>query len=669
MSILNGNISYGAIRPEPSPFGRRLSAEKTISLPGCLSLTFDDARAFCFALSSRGLVVFDARDKDDPREIASLELVKGGRSIVYAKGYLYIAARDYGLYIVDVREPASPCLAALYDTLELATSVAVSGDLCLVANRHLGVELVDISVPSAPRFLSSYLCGEAQCVSIAGDLALVGDWMNRRVHVTDISCPSEPRTLSVFEVDGYADGVVYENGICYVATGHHSARLKNRYAYDETPFVTAEMLASGYGCGHGLEIFDLHDPTMPEYLSSVKLPPCFGAPDLWKVSVAAGRAYVSDSSNGLFIVNVEDRLCPFIEAHLRDVPKGVGYVFRQQVQTRCAPITDCFVLDGLLYLSGSESGILILPYAAAKDETKTIYRAKNNAISAEQVLSLDGQAHNLAVFGDLLLIASGSAGLYACTKDYRIASTLPTLALDVAVRGDRIFVAEGQGGVGCYTYGEGGFRRLSSLLIEEGSRSVRQVVSISDESIVLQLGARMLAFVKVAPDGSLTLETSFPVAGMIYYRNLTEQAFGGYFAHSSLREGVSLVSLETLKSVPALSLGFESCPLEDGISVDGRGAAVISKGRYAFVTSPEEMPSPDFLPSDDLFRGIPHLLGDKLLLLRRTVGEAILYDLKDPKTPVYLGTAKIPYPSSAIRLENEILVSAGHSGVWKISLP
>ena len=669
MSILNGNISYGAIRPEPSPFGCRLSAEKTVALPGCLSLTFDDARDFCFALSSRGLVVLDAKDKGDPREIASLDVVRGGRSIAYAGGYLYIAARDYGLYVVDVRDPASPRLASLYDTLELATSVAVSGDLCLVANRHLGVEIIDVSDRESPRFLSSYLCGEAQCVSIAGDLALVGDWMNRRVHVTDISCPREPKTLSVFEVDGYADGVVCENGLCYVATGHHSARLKNRYAYDETPFVTAEMLASGYGCGHGLEIFDLHDPTMPEYLSSVKLPPCFGAPDLWKVSVAAGRAYVSDSSNGLFIINVEDPLAPRIEAHLRDAPKGVGYVLRQQVQTRCAPITDCFVLDGLLYLSGSESGILILPYAAAKDEVKTVYRAKKSVISAEQLLSCDGQVHHLAELGDLLLVAAGGAGLLACTKDGRIVNALPTLALDVAVRGDRIFVAEGQGGVCCYSYGEGGFLRLSALLIEEGSRSVRQVVSISDERLVLQLGARMLAFVKVASDRSLTLETSFPVAGMIYYRNLTEQAFGGYFAHSSLREGVSLVSLETLKGVPTLSLGLESCPLEDGISVDDRGAAVISKGRYAFVTSPEEIPSPDFLPSDDPFRGIPHLLGDKLLLLRRTVGEAILYDLKDPKAPVYLGTARIPYPCSAVRIENEILVSAGHSGVYKISLP
>ena len=88
MSILNGNISYGAIRPEPSPFGCRLSAEKTVALPGCLSLTFDDARDFCFALSSRGLVVLDAKDKRDPREIASLDVVRGGRSIAYAGGYL-----------------------------------------------------------------------------------------------------------------------------------------------------------------------------------------------------------------------------------------------------------------------------------------------------------------------------------------------------------------------------------------------------------------------------------------------------------------------------------------------------------------------------------------------------------------------------------------------------
>ncbi len=666
MSILNGSVSYDAITPEPSPFGRRLSPERTLPLPGCMSLTFDARREYCFALSSRGLVVFDARDRLEPREIASLPCVKGGRSIVYDGGYLYIAAREYGLYIVDVRTVTSPRLASVYDTLELASSVSVSKDLCLVANRHLGVELIDISSPEDPRFLSSYLCGEAQCVSVAGNLALVGDWMNRRVHVTDLSDPAAPRTVSTFEVDGYADGVLLENGICFVATGHHSGRLKNRYAYDNTPFVTAEMLAAGYGGGHGLEIFDLHDPRQPEYLSSVKLPPCFGAPDLWKVSVANRRAYVSDSSNGLFIVNVEDLLHPFIEAHLRDLPKSVGYVLRQQVQTRCAPITDCFILDGMLYLAASETGIHILPYEAARDEAPTVYSAPHAALLAERVLATDGQVHHLAAFGDYLLVAAGSVGLLAVSRDFAPISALPILALDVAVSGDLVFTAEGQGGVGCYRFDGKSFTAVSHTEIERGDRTVRQITAVEQNLLALQLGARMLAFLRIGENGSLTLLDSFPVSGMIYYRNLTARPLGGCFAYSSLREGVSWVRLDTLRIDPSLSLGYESCPLEDGVSVGEGGAVVISKNRYAFITSPEETASPVFFPSEHAFRGIPILLGDRLLLLRRTWGEAHLYDVRDPQTPVYLGTASIPTPVSAIRIENELLVASGHAGVWRI---
>ena len=668
MSILNGNISYGAIRPEPSPFGRRLSPEKTVALPGCMSLTLDGERKYCYALSSRGLVILDVSDKHEPKEVSSLPEVKGGRSIAYAEGYLCIAAREYGLYIVDVRSARAPRLTAIYDTLELATSVAVSGELCLVANRHLGVELVDISSKESPRFLSSYLCGEAQCVSVSGKLALVGDWMNRRVHVTDISCPNAPRTVSTFEVDGYADGVVLENGICYVATGHHSGRLKNRYAYDETPFVTAEMLAAGYGGGHGLELFDLHDPRQPEYLSSVKLPPCFGAPDLWKVSVAAGRAYVSDSSNGFFIVNVENVLHPFIEAHLRDVPKGVGYVVRQQVQSRCAPITDCFVLDGLLYLAASETGMHILPYDAARDEARRVYAAPHTPLQAEAVLSTDGQVHSLVPLGDLLLVAAGNAGLVAVTQDLEPIATLRVTALDVAVSGKLVFVAEGQGGVGCYRFDGKAFTAVSRTRIEDGARTVRQLSLAAPDLLALQLGARMLAFLRIEKDGTLTQLAAFPVAGMIYYRNLTARALGDCFAYSSLREGVSWVRLDRLSIDPALSLGYESCPFEDGVSVGEGGAVIISKNRYAFITSPEETKAPDFLPSEHAYRGVPILLGDKLLLLRRTYGEAHLYDVKDPKAPVYLGTASVPAPVSAIRLGSELLIASGHAGVWRIRL-
>ena len=338
------------------------------------------------------------------------------------------------------------------------------------------------------------------------------------------------------------------------------------------------------------------------------------------------------------------------------------------MQNRCAPITDCFVLDGLLYLAASESGIHILPYAAASDRARRIYSRPSARLEAEQALVTDGQVHNLAEYGGNLLVAAGNAGLFACTRELTVTAALPILALDVAVRGDRIFTAEGQGGVGCYTYGEGGFRRLSGILIEDGARSVRQVVAISNERIALQLGARMLAFVKVAPDASLTLETSFPVAGMIYYRNLTARPLESCFAYSSLREGVSWVRLEDLTIDPALSLGLESCPFEDGVSVGENGAVVISKNRYAFVKTPKETKSPDFLSSPHAFRGIPILLGDRLLLLRRTFGEAHLYDVKDPKTPVYIGTASIPSPVSAIRIGDEILVASGHGGIWRIRI-
>ena len=284
------------------------------------------------------------------------------------------------------------------------------------------------------------------------------------------------------------------------------------------------------------------------------------------------------------------------------------------------------------------------------------------------MLKADGQVHGLAAYRDGLLVAAGNAGLLALDRSLRVTATLPVTALDVAVSEELVFVAEGQAGVGCYRFDGKAFKALSKTRLEDGARTVRQVSVLRRDLLALQLGARMIAFLRIEENGALTLLDSYPVAGMIYYRNLTARPLSDCFAYSSLREGVSWVRLDSLKPDPSLSLGLESCPFEDGVSVGDAGAVIISKNRYAYLCSPEETPSPDYLESEHAFRGTPVLLGNRLLLLRRTYGEAHLYDVSDPKTPVYLGTASIPAPVSAIRVGNTLLVASGHGGLWRIGL-
>jgi phosphoserine aminotransferase len=50
------------------------------------------------------------------------------------------------------------------------------------------------------------------------------------------------------------------------------------------------------------------------------------------------------------------------------------------------------------------------------------------------------------------------------------------------------------------------------------------------------------------------------------------------------------------------------------------------------------------------------------------IREDLIREDLDPKTPVYLGTASLPTPVSAIRARNDLLVACGHGGIRRIRL-
>lgn len=399
MSILNGKISYDVIRAEDNPFGTKLECVNFIPLEDCIGIERDYSGRYVYAVCNKGLLIYDAQNAEQPVLVSCLEEVTSGREIIYSGGYLYIVARENGLYIVDVTNPNEPYITAIYDTLELATGVDASNGYCFVANRHLGVEIIDVHDPKAPKYVSSFMCGEAQSIYTNGNYAYVGDWMNKQVYITDVSDIKNPVCASIINVDGFADGICVRDCICYIVTGHHSSRLKNRRKYDKYPYITSQMLNDGYGGGHGLEIYDVSDPCQPEYLSNVKFPPMFGAPDFWKISVSANTAFVCDSSNGMFAVDISDPLNPYIEAYYTgDVSDKQG-VSSPQVQKRYSPLNFCECLDGYVYVCGMESGLHIIKCDKSKKENRENKVFTNNIISANKVFCCDGQIHGIVCKG------------------------------------------------------------------------------------------------------------------------------------------------------------------------------------------------------------------------------------------------------------------------------
>ena len=672
MSILNGKICHKIIKPELPPFGNKFESYNFLPMKGCKGVDCDDNGRYLYVASDRGISIYDIAKPHLPLLISEMSGFTSGRSVRYLDGILYIAARENGLYIVDVKNTKEPHIVSIYNTLELATAVDVVEGYCFVANRHLGVEIVDISNPQKPLYVTSFKCGEAQSVFVDREFAYVGDWMNKKVHIVNISDVHHPVNVSYFDVDGFADGVFVRKGVCYIATGHHSARLKNRRRYDKYPYITQEMLFEGYGCGHGLEIYDVSDPYQPEFMSQVKFPPVFGAPDFWRVSVCENTAFVCDSTNGLFMVDVSDLFKPYIKGYFVDKLSDAVEVGAPLIQKRHAPLSFCLCLNGYIYIGGEETGLHVIKYPDSKFEPRKYNEiVKRNVICAKQVFKSSGFIHSIVLLNNEIYVSAGNDGLYILTKDFEEKAHINCDAMDVKLCGNYVIVAQAQKGIGVYNRTDAGIEFVSRTLVDGGRKTARQISVIGKDLVAIQTGQRCIDFYRIDDNGMLTLVRSDDTFATLYYRNLAENLLNKkYFGYSSLNHGINWYDISDGNiNKTEYSLGVESCPIEDGVAVCDEFAVIISSGRYGVMTDALDISSVKFgNPGSHCYKGIPFVFKNLMLLLNRCLDEVQIFDISDLNSPVFVGKSYIPGPSYASEIDKRIFVCCGHDGIYEIEV-
>ncbi len=692
MSILNGKIHSSVIQPTVTPFGPSLQPAVSLSLPGCADVALDDSGSIAFAACRGSLAVYDLSDPARPELLAKLDGLGASRQMVVRDGYAYITARADGLYIIDVHNPRQLQLAAHYDTVELATGIAVENALCLVACRHLGIEVLDVADPSHPRSVSTFLAGEAQSVHLDDHFAYVGDWMNRTVHIFNLIQPENPIKTAEFLVDGYADGVDVRDGYCYVATGHHDARLKNRLKYRHYPFVTPEMLQDGYGCGHGLEIFDVTDPSAPEFVSGIKLPPLYeGGNDTWRVQAAGHYAYVTDTYNGFFVLDVQNPYQPRFAGFLR-LPRleTASRLSPPTIQQLCHPVTGVALLTGHILLASVTSGLHVVPFPAALPATTRLKHpvmpVANTAWSMiagglQPAFQCPGQIHTIAFDRGIAFAACGNAGLFAlnAAAPAEVLGHCETVGIahDIQVLDGLLYVAEGQEGLTVYRFSpQAGFCRLGCRQPEPdrtaSAWSVRQVVPLpAHRLIALELGSSAVGWAAVLPDGLPGPITITPVPGVLYHRHLCREPLGSdYLAALPLSSSPLWFDLSGGQPRPTdWPGGSEACPIEDGAAVAGDALVVIHQRHYAAYRSAAAARrlDPDAwqaVPGARL-NGQPFVCGHTLVLLNRCLGTAECLDLADIDRPRLVRSLRLPgQPEYAVGYQGLIWVACGHAGLF-----
>ena len=744
MSILNGNISRSILIPERSPFGEPFNELGAIRERGQImdtaALINKKTGEDLLVAAGRGFIGVYRVDSDGKYEqLSSLEIQAESRQFVVSGGFGYLTARADGLYVVDLTSPEQPRLAAHVDTLELATGVAVAGQLLAVTNRHMGCELYDISDPYHPARLGDFLCGEAQSVWLHQNLAIASDWMNKQVHIFDISNPHEPRRLSTFSVDGFSDGVSVVTAsrgkavrtICLVATGHHSSRLMNRVKYKNQTYVTPEMLADGYGCGHGIELFDITDPTQPEFLSRLKAPPLFGGLDTWRVFGSDGCCYFTDSMNGLFRIGITDLTQPCFTHSFRLPPKPVQQLSPPSIQLQCGIVTGVAIINGCI-CAACEDGVHILSdgsraSALVKTRACAVYdRPKCEKSLAEphkysyfkQCSSLNpkfkilyntnSQLHSFVQSGENLLAACGENGIVRLDINGGYIDGFETAGIchDIALFDGRgrdgclIVTAEGDRGVALYQLTD---RIVELSRINFGiGLSVREVVAVGDK-FVLQLGCGNIAAVRVVlgdfADCNVTdenLAANHPQLeplgarlgfGMLYHRHISRTLYAG-------GSGSYIIALPLVGGPELLRLGDDgiertgyrfchgTCPIEEGACGYGDKLICIFDRKYHCLDNPaslNSLPEPNTSVTIDSgltqisMSGLPFVCGDRLILLNRMTGLIDAFDISSPHKPRLIArieTSLHPEFAAVVRVDqnDRIYLALGHAGLAELIL-
>ena len=414
---------------------------------GCIALArFEN---HLYAAGGDRLSVYDISRPDHPKLCWRRSGFGNGRQMAVFRQKLYLTAREFGLWILDLADPARPRVISRFDTVELATGIAVAENTVFVTERIYGVEIIDVTDPARPRHLSLIRTPEAQSAAYSDGRLYVGDWGVGRLTVIDVRDRSNPQQLSTAELGGFGDGVAVYGDLCCAATG------LNAKSGSETELA---------GNGHGLDIFRLDENRLPHHLARLNFPLLqVKTNDFWTVRLAGTEAFVADTHNGVFRVDLADPAHPRCTGRmvLPDIIRMDGRATgRVRISVPdCAG--DCTVGDGVLYVAAQKSGLLVTslpglkpnPPESSKVPLHTGRRAPA-AINGLARVECGGQVRRLALDGDTLYAACSHAGLQIWHLDgenVKPVGTLPVrCSYDVAVRDGKLYSAEGLDGVAVY---------------------------------------------------------------------------------------------------------------------------------------------------------------------------------------------------------------------------
>jgi hypothetical protein len=304
--------------------------------------------------------------------------------------------------------PVSPVTAALctyydqhlhweqgLDTPDWAAGIATAGNFAYVADGESGLRILDISDPDTPVWAGSLdTPGSAADLALSGSLACVAD-VSGGLRLIDVSNPSAPAPVGALATPFPVTGVAVAGTHAYVS--------------------------GGGGGGSGLVVVDISVPSSPSIVTTI------AGTAMWRrVAVAGATLYVAAESQGLRIYSLANPASP---AFLGATP---GFNSASDV-----------AVDGTIaYI---RSGSALKSVDVSNPASPTILGELGTGPGTGIAIA-DGHAFVSTLFdvsGSLLVVDIGDPAALVLTGTI----TLRDWATDVALSGDRAFVANGTNGV------------------------------------------------------------------------------------------------------------------------------------------------------------------------------------------------------------------------------
>jgi hypothetical protein len=261
-----------------------------------------------YVLHDFGFSILDASDPLNPVPVGRLQIEVTPADFAVAGGRAYVAGFTAGFLIVDVSVPSSPTVLGHLD-FPAAWSVAVEGQRACVVDRTF-MHLVDVSNAQAPVVISTLDLG-ARCddIVLRGNLVFASNWTEYDITIIDWSETQHPKIVARI-ADSYSEALSLEDDLLRI--GYFSRMRIFDVADPSRPVVLSETFLDGSILGfltrgqrtyaatsRGLEVLDSSDPYQPLQLVTVPVPGSIGG-----VAVLGDCAYIANGMTGVAMVDV-----------------------------------------------------------------------------------------------------------------------------------------------------------------------------------------------------------------------------------------------------------------------------------------------------------------------------------------------------------------------------